>query len=320
MKYSISKASLISVAIVVSLFGCANISSSIEDTFASSCKGIPQVQQGYNLRIGGVEVPFKPGGPIKIGKLEFDKSDGATVSDAIFALSESRQRQCSYLAAALLGKPRPSGAAILQVLSRIDATGAKVDSIVADLSDGAKDPKQVAARAEQAAQTAKQEEEAAKRNLLTEPKSGKVGYKDLAEDVAADIRLSRDVPNVKVELSNVQQRLLLIGASISTQRVIVGGFEAGGVALSSQMKEALAKQFSSVVGSFRQAGAPRVAIVGFADETGSYIQNIDIGLRRAQSVVAYLERSYPQQLIFTIVASGGVQVGSGARRVDILIS
>ena len=66
---------------------------------------------------------------------------------------------------------------------------------------------------------------------------------------------------------------------------------------------------------------PRVAVVGFADESGSYLRNVELGLRRAQLVAAFLERSFSGQAYIAIVSSGGVlNEAENGRRVDVRIS
>lgn len=150
---------------------------------------------------------------------------------------------------------------------------------------------------------------------ITEPK--RIGLGDLVEEVAASIR---EIPGVQKSLVDVQRRLNELKA-VPHEMVSLDDFDSGGVALTAGQKELLTERFSLALANSPTSRIPSVSIVGFADEPGSHLINVDIGLKRAQSVTIYLERNFPKQSNINIVSSGGVLSKSSTdRRVDILIS
>lgn len=326
------RSSLVSVGLVVgacmALAGCASwFMSPMERILANSCEGIPQPKPGFSLLVSGIEIPYKPNSPIKIGKIDFDQADALRVSDAIFALSESRRNQCSYLAAALLGNPRPSGDKILAALDSVNSSGRQSDAVMMVLATNGADPKAAVRLAVGASEAVKGAEEKVK-DVLTKPPvaeapkppppGAKIGMADLSDDVVTGLN---DIGNVKTKLKAVEGQIEDMKKAGPYRQFSVAGFDTGGVTLTSSMKDALSEQLSAALSAAPPALVPRVAIIGFADETGGYLANVDIGLRRAQSVAAYIERNFPKRTDIQIVSSGGVLVNvPNGRRVDLLIS
>ena len=290
---------------------------------ADTCKSLPLPKADNSLNIGGIEIPFKPNQPIKIGKFDFTSDQARRVSDAIYALSESRRTQCTYLLLSLKGVPPPSGERILQALDGVKASAKSSDAAVEILKTAEITPQAAVAAVEKASVEVKSGEEQTRKILSTPGASGpisepkRIGLGDLSEEVAASIR---EIPGVQKILVDVQRRLNELKAA-PHQLVSLDGFDSGGVALTAGQKRLLAERFSLALANSPTSRLPSVAIVGFADEPGSHLINVEIGLQRARSVALYLERNFPNQSDIHIVSSGGVisKTPSG-RRVDILIS
>lgn len=294
----------------------------IDAIIAEACTGLPAPRAGYTLVVGGIEIPFKPNQPVKIGTINFGTDDARRVSDAIFALSESRKTQCAYLGFALKGKPPPTGARIMQALDGIKEAEKQTAEVVSVLSTQGSDPKAAVATAEKASTTAKEAEAKARASLGAQAPglgtSPKIGLADLSEEVASGIR---DIPAVKASISAVERDILLMKRASGQQQITVSGFDSGGVSLTASMKENLAQSYAVALAGAPSSRLPRVAIVGFADESGVYLNNIDIGLRRAQAVAAFLGRNFPSQAEINVVSGGGIFASDpSGRRVDLLIS
>ncbi|MFN9473244.1 hypothetical protein [Acidovorax sp.] len=321
---SLSVATLVLAAGTVGLLaGCVTPPADrLYAIIAESCTGLPAPKPGASLVVGGIEIPFKPNQPVKIGTINFTRDDARRVSDAIYALSESRKTQCAYLGFSLKGTPPPSGARILQALDGIKEAEQQVAAVVGVLNTEGADPKAAVEAAEKASANAKESEAKARASLGAQaPSVGtpiKIGLADLSDDVASGIR---DISAVKASLSAVERDVQAMKRAGTQQQFSVGGFDSGGVMLTSGMKEALAERFAAALAGVPPSRVPRVAIVGFADESGVHRNNIEIGLRRAQSVAAFLDRSFPKLAEISIVSSGGVLSNDpNGRRVDLVIS
>lgn len=317
---------VLTVASLSLLGGCCTAPPPAKDPvmeiISQSCAGLPTPQRDAKFFLGGLEIPFKPNQPVKIGTLDFSLEDARKVSDAIYALSESRKRQCVYLLVSLRGVPPPSGNRVLQSLDGIQVSEKQADAVLNVLNTQGGDPKAAVAAAEKASAIAKEAEEKSKAALGVQASdngnSSKIAMVDLPAEVQSGIR---DIGYVKNKLTSVQGQIDDLRKAGPYRQFSIAGFDTGGVMMTSTMKDALSQQLSAALSSAPPALVPRVAIIGFADETGSYLANVDIGLRRAQSVAAYIARNFPKVTEIQIVSSGGVAANvPNGRRVDLLIS
>ena len=292
-------------------------------TLLESCKSIPTPKPGFNLNFQGIEVPWKPQNPVKIGSVTFNATEAMRVSDAIYALSESRQSQCVYVAGALLGNPKPTGDRILEAMNTFKAGERASEDLKTLLQTPDADPKLVAAFAEKVKLEVEHQTRTTQQILKPGAevrKPAKVGMSDLEDDLASDIRQGLQVGSVKSSLEELRKEVESLQAA-PHRLISIGGFPRNSVALTAGMKNQLSAQFSQALSDAKGRPVPRVAVVGFADESGSYLRNVELGLRRAQLVAAFLERSFSGQAYIAIVSSGGVlNEAENGRRVDVLIS
>lgn len=314
----------LTIIFCMSLTACVHrpIEESFAAIFRQSCEGIPNPKPGFTFKTAGLEIPYKPNGPIKVGSLNFNRDDGIRLSDAIFAMGETRQSQCAYLAAALLGNPKPSGERIMQSLDGIKATRKQADDVVTLLKTQGADPTKVAEIAEAGATNAVKALEKLKEKLAepSEVTPGKIGLSNLTDDLIAKIERFRDIDSVRSSLVTVQADLAEMRKAAPYRAFKVTGFDVGGVTLTAEMKTILSLQYTEALASAAPRVVSRVSIVGFADSTGIYLRNVDIGLQRATNVAAYLERNFPKAAEIKMISSGGVLANDQqARRVDVLI-
>jgi hypothetical protein len=138
-----------------------------------------------------------------------------------------------------------------------------------------------------------------------------VGFNDL-EQVVAD--MIRSVVGLQKKLDGMR-----IGAL--RHHISVSGYESRGTSMTAEMKIHLAARFESVIASVPADTVPHVAIVGYADEEGMYLQNLEIGLQRAKIVANYLENHFPHKVEIKLITSGGVLRNDPfGRRVDLIFS
>ena len=100
----------------------------------------------------------------------------------------------------------------------------------------------------------------------------------------------------------------------------VMGFSENGVGLAATERQRLYVEFQEALGKIPVSQRPVVFIVGYATKSGSYLRNIDIGLRRAETVRAFLQQQKFSRAYEGQVMSGGVGDSAYARRVDVLVT
>ncbi|MDA8522949.1 hypothetical protein [Acidovorax sp. NCPPB 4044] len=308
------------ISLCLALSGCAFFRPSPADVLLESCRALELPKQGGTFKLGGLEVPFRPQRPIKIGTIDFSVKDAQRVSDEIYAMAELRRSQCTVISGALLGSPPPTGAQIIALQEGIDKVKKKSDDLVSVLKTPGATPKEALDKAQEAKAAA--DNEAAKaRAEFKGPFASKVGVDDLSDELAAELTSFRKIGAIKAEVDQMQRQIADIKSATRFFQISVTGFETYGIALTAPMKDELSKQIESILRSAGPFSVPRIAVVGYADDTGVYLGNLDIGLQRATSVAAYLGRTFPQRAEITTISSGGVRHNDkNARRVDVLIS
>lgn len=65
---------------------------------------------------------------------------------------------------------------------------------------------------------------------------------------------------------------------------------------------------------------PVILVVGYADKAGRYLHNVDLGLRRAQVVVEFLQQHHFTREYEGRAVSGGIDNSPGGRRVSIYVT
>lgn len=98
------------------------------------------------------------------------------------------------------------------------------------------------------------------------------------------------------------------------------GFNKNGVSLVAAERQQLYNEFQKALGKVPQSQRPVVLIVGYADKSGPHLRNIDIGLRRAQTVKDYLQEQKFSRAYEGHFMSGGTDDSAYSRRVDIFIT
>ncbi len=201
----------------------------------------------------------------------------------------------------------------------------KVDAFVKTVT-AATDPQQVVAAAEELAKDTK---EAKKQFAEKVPAT-----QDKQKDKQANLSPGEPLPfwaaltlmqantidgfrQLSDKVDVVNQRL---DAKSGQGKIRVTGFNDSGVSLPASERQQLYSQFEEALGKIPKTQRPMVLIVGYANKSGSPLRNINIGLRRAQTVMNYLQEQKFSRSYEGHVMSGGIDDSAYAHRVDVFVT
>jgi outer membrane protein OmpA-like peptidoglycan-associated protein len=274
------------------------------------------------LTFRGLEIPFAIGGvtdKFKIAGFEYDAKQTQTITDAVMALADARQRQCNGWWAMTRAKPPATAAQMLEMQKLFDSSKQSENELVAALAAGNQ------GRATQAAQDLQ------KKSIDLPAAMEKVLTSEAPPNTTPQAAVLERIQQIESSLQTLQSRVNSLSLSVGTGQAqptliwqaersfSVTGYPHAAVALTTDMKAKLEQDYQTAVGALRDKPAQNVLVIGFADASGSYLQNVELGRQRAAAVADFLQRRFPSKAQLRI-ASGGIGEGAQPRRVDVVVS
>jgi len=128
---------------------------------------------------------------------------------------------------------------------------------------------------------------------------------------------AEDLKQLSNKMDSLTERLTSIHAR---DEIKVLGFDSKGLSLPAAERQRLFSQFQDALNKIPESQRPVVLIVGYATKSGPYLKNIDLGLRRAQTVFSFLQEQKFSRGYDGHVMSGGIDNSAYAQRVDIFIT
>lgn len=264
----------------------------------------------------GLEIPIPVQGAtdkFKIAGFEYDAKQTQVISDAVLALTDTRRRQCNAWWAMTRAKPPATAAQMLEMQRLFDASKQSENDLIAALVAG--DQRRATQAAENMQRTNREIDDANSRRAALEM--------PLPREVVDRItRLEDGLLRLQARVDEMPRSGQPQVADHPQDRVSrslsITGYPRAAVALSSPMKAKLEAEYQALLADFRGAPVRSVLVVGFADSSGAYLQNVEMGRRRAAAVAEFLQRRFPATAQTHVVTSGGIADGPDARRVEVL--
>lgn len=286
---------------------------------------VTKSSQGLHFR--GLEIPTgisSTAAKIKIAGFEYDAKQAQEISDAILSLAEARRSQCNAWWALDRATPPASAAQIIEMQKVFDASKQAEMVLRNALATG--DPQKVRQASQSMQSTASDMPRAVEKAILTPEVRSELTIPEgilnrivvLESSVEVLQRLESSIEVLQRRVDNLPP--VAMHGGIPPRSFSVKGFDTTGIGLTPSMKMALESEFKAAVAAFAHRPLPSLVIIGYADSSGAYLRNVDLGLQRATAVASYLKRNFPEAAEIRAVSSGGVLKGADARRVDVVLS
>lgn len=262
---------------------------------------------GTNITFDGFTWPKSPIEPVKIGKFTYTSAQAKTLGDAVASLEEFRLAHCQSMRN-LSSAKGATAALIAEAIRDFNKTYASMNATFSYALREATSPEDALKKATEAKRLADREAE-----RLAKPPIGS-GLEPQLELTA----LKSQLKDLDDRLSSVEAKRYK-GEAHLRQTVIVSEFLQNGVSLNATARQTLSARVLQLAGQVPVDELLLATVIGFADSNGSYLANVDLGLRRAQSVATYLA-TVNSQILIQSIASGGISEGvSNARRVEVYL-
>lgn len=279
-----------------------------------------------NFKGAGFEIPLGKwaNGPIKIGSVDYNHSDAQKLSQAAMLAEQSRLTFCQATNPAVLSLlPADSRADVIKTaLAGQTTIQTNVNAFVVKVVNATSPQEAVAA----AAELAKTVNEVAK-DLGDKVPTAAIGQQVDGfpyEPLPFWATLALTQANTSDALKQISEKVDVLNKRLDAKsgqgEIRIMGFSENGVALAATERQRLYTEFQEALGKIPVSQRPVVFIVGYATKSGSYLQNIDIGLRRAETVREFLQQQKFSRAYEGRVMSGGVGDSAYARRVDVLVT
>lgn len=272
-----------------------------------------------SIVIKGVSFPINALGTLnfKLGELTVTPQELSAVTEAVRMAQESRLRQCNVLAEMRRATPPATAAQIRDLYATFYDADHATNLLIAVLSDGArKNELQIATQALQNAATS----EGKKFNSVPISQNSILSIsaelrKEIHDYSSRLLRIEKTNEDLKSQMA----ALTLPRAEF--RQVLVKGFPPGGIVLRPEMRRRLEGELNAVL-SNRTGNAPiAVSITGYADATGSALQNLSVGMQRASAVASHIHLVFADRVNIRSISSGGVRLKDpDARRVEVTVS
>ncbi|MFS2037096.1 OmpA family protein [Polaromonas sp. CT11-55] len=283
---------------------------------------IPRVPPGCNslveksagaIHVKGLTIPVGSSDIIKLGEGEYTPAARQTISDAILRVNEYRLAQCNLVSLLLELKPQPVDK-IAAIGDKIAKSNELILQITEDIRKNPDSAKVVEGVKTKEAELPKDEKGAG----LPEGSDSqlKVVHIRLGELTASVNENSRKLETLATRGASPQEQTQLLPGKFS-----VTGFAVGASTLTPAMRKDIVTQFGRLMQAAPKAELLQFDVVGYADSSGSYLHNLQLGLARAHSVGTFLqaEVSGKRSVLRTVTSAGSAQGGADARRVEVYV-
>lgn len=300
--------------------GCACMGN---DSRIQGCDSLIKTS-GDHFELAGLSIPIGGSTPIKIGNVEYTQNQFQQLTDEAEKLEIYKQGQCALASVALA--THATYAQIEPLLFKIESANEKEYALRQSVQQAGTADEAISATKKAATQV--KDESTPPQNPPSSPPSG---YDDshIRELLIRVTDLEEKLNDSSfAELTGTLQRLEKNYAksssnSIYTEKLVtISGFERNADAMTPRMISALQNELSFLRQKDVKYNSTVFFVIGYADSSGAYLQNIRLGLARAKTVANFLERqSLSSKVTIRATASGGVTNtgGPGARKVEVLI-
>lgn len=258
------------------------------------------------IHVKGLTIPLGGTEAIKIGEGRYTPAERQKISDAILRVNEYRLAQCNVLSLLISLNPQP--------VDRIATIGEKVaksnEMILRTTEEIRKNPNTA------------QVVEVIKAKEAELPKDEKGAGLDNRNPLSLDAvreKLGELITSVNDNSKKIDNLKNPSSKRHFTEKFSVTGFTAGKSMLTPAMRGEILTQVSRLIEAAPKGELLQFDVVGYTDNSGAYLQNLQLGLARAHSVGFVLQNeSLGRRAILRTVTSGGAIKGSGdARRVEV---
>lgn len=293
-----------------------------------SCAGSFITPAG-NFKGSGIEIPLGKwsGTPIKIGAIQYDRSDAQKLSEAAQRAEQSRLAFCRATSPLVLNTlpEQDRKDVVIMAIASNEKIQTGVNDFVYAVANAKTSEEGIAAAAKLKSVAAAEEKKvldkapaaaaAAPEKQANEstydPQSWSVTLALMQAESADRIRkLSDKVDGLNQRLDNSRPR----------GEIRVMGFEENGAALPAAERQRLFSQFQEALGKIPESQRPVVLVVGYANKSGAYLKNIELAMRRAQAIMGFLQEQKFSRGYEGHAMSGVTEDSAYAQRIDIFVT
>jgi outer membrane protein OmpA-like peptidoglycan-associated protein len=260
--------------------------------------------KGLTIPVGGADI-------IKLGEGDYTPAARQTISDAILRVNEYRLAQCNLLSLLVSLKPQPVDK-IAMIGEKIAKSNELILQITEDIRKNPDTAKVVEGVKAKEAELPKGEKGAD----LTD---GDVLSLKTLHARLGELATSLNENSQKIEA--LVNRLPLPGQAPQPfpDRFSITGFAVGTSTLTPAMRKSIAIQLSRLMQASPKAELFQFDVVGYADSSGTYLHNLQLGLARANSVRVLLQSEAlgRRSVLRTVTSAGSIEGGADARRVEV---
>lgn len=262
------------------------------------------------VHVKGLTIPLGGADIIRLGEGDYTPAARQTISDSILRVNEYRLAQCNLVSLLVALKPQP-----VDKIADIGEKIAKSNELILQITeDIRKNPN--AAKVVESAKTKEAE--------LPKTTTGA----SLFDDKGSPLKMVQDKLDklaVSVGENSATLKTLVARGASPTEPVqaqpgqfSVMGFAPGASTLTPAMRKEIVAQFDRLVQAAPKAERLQFNVVGYADTSGTYLHNLQLGLARAHSVGTFLRaETSGKRSVLTVTSAGSTQGGAQARRVEV---
>lgn len=275
-----------------------------------------QIKPGLGaITIAGVEIPVGATAPVKIGNATYTPPQLQRLTDSAQLMEQYRLGQCGVLSTLERLSPQPVER-IAQIAEGIARMNLELQRLFREIPF-AKDPESKVRETEAAAsqiETKALDKSSDKYGADTSLDTPiRMGYlKDLFESSTKNI-----VDAVAGVLRNRPGNQYL-----QPVELVVTGFSSGEHQMTTRMKANLLSDLQFKLQDVPKGQFVTVDVFGYADTTGTTIQNVALALKRAQHVASFIaeQQVLSKAKLRTVASGGAVEISPFGRQVRVVLS
>jgi outer membrane protein OmpA-like peptidoglycan-associated protein len=281
----------------------------------------PVVRNDRNsLTFKGIVLPIGATTRVQVANISYEPAELQVITDSIQALANNRLTQCVYVSAALKTTPPATVQQLILIRKEFTDMDTEANRLFFLIKDSTSAQAVIAQASSILIQSKSKTENVEK--ILTTP----APISDLKPTLKEPISLSELPAELFTRLDKFETSLSLLrtdfakspAAKNGSKTITVVGFENSSARLSDPMKASLIRDFELALPLSPAAEAQLLNVIGYADTSGSYLRNVDLGIRRASEVASFLTKTFPDRAKIGILSSGGAQ-GPGADQRKVMV-
>lgn len=263
------------------------------------------VPAGAEVKLAGLKWPINATKNFEIGNATYTPKQLQVLTQRVMQIDQYKMGQCTILDVALRSSPPPTFAQIQPLLTEIAKLNKQILDIAAAV-EGGTPPATVVNTAEQAAE-----------QLPETPTPIKTSQNGGDSAMPLPNQISPDIVERLAGIEKSIRKLAIPKAQLEERRIVVHGFAPNAVALTAEMRT---KLLSDLAQLRTEGPGDRVVfdVVGYADNSGTYANNVKLGLERARLVAEVVTlHTRPTPNVRFASSAGVAQAGTDGRRVEI---